>query len=180
MSRFLWTEPREKAAVLLAENDLSDETIAARVGVTRRTLARWKLDAEFAAKVGDHVGQIQVAMLRLTIAKKHERLRVLDRMHDKVLRVIDERADEYADAAASGKTVPAGGGTGLVVRSFKQVGTGHDAMLVEEFAVDTGTLRELRALEEQAAKELGQWVEKTQYEDMTRVVEIVGVPDDAI
>ena len=54
------------------------------------------------------------------------------------------------------------------------------AELVEEFAVDAGTIRQVMALEEQAAKELGQWVEKQQFEDVTRVVEIVGVDAEAI
>lgn len=171
-SPFGWTKPREEAAILLAENNLSDEAIAQRAGVTRRTLANWKLHPEFSARVGDHVGQIQVGMLRLAIAKKHKRLETLDAMHDKLLRVIDERAAEQLNAP--------GADTGLVVRQIKQVGAGRDAQIVEEFAVDTGTLRELRALEEQAAKELGQWIEKSQVEDFTRTVELVGVDADRI
>jgi hypothetical protein len=172
-SPFAWNKAREEAAILLADNDLSDEAIAQRVGVSRRTLTTWKQHPDFAARVGDHVGQIQVAMLRLAIAKKHKRLEVLDTMHTKLLNVIEERSVEYEDEAPGTRT-------GLVTKTYKMIGTGRDATMVTEWGVDTPTLRELRALEEQAAKELGQWVEKSQVEDLTRIVEIVGVESDAI
>lgn len=175
---FRWNAQRHEAALLLAENELSDEKIAERVGVTRRTLARWKVDPEFAAQVGDNVGQIQAAMLRHSIAKKHKRLGVLDELHDKLLTVVAERAADYADVADG--EVPAGGGTGVIVRQIKQIGSGRDAQVVEEFGVDVGLIREIRALQEQAAKELGQWIEKSQVEDLTRIVEIVGIESDAI
>ncbi|HEU0165846.1 MAG TPA: hypothetical protein VFQ54_12445, partial [Thermomicrobiales bacterium] len=55
---------------------------------------------------------------------------------------------------------PAGGGTGLILRQYKQVGSGRDAQLVEEYVVDTATVRQIQSLHEQAAKELGQWTEK--------------------
>jgi transcriptional regulator with XRE-family HTH domain len=191
------TEARARAAVLLAEDDLTDEQIAAMVGVTRRTLARWKTNADFAALVGDHVGELQAAMLRLTVAKKRERMKVLDRLHEKLLTVIDERAEEYAALAeqqaaepdtkrvyrqvfGGSGTVPAGGGTGLIVRQLKVVGAGPMAREIEEFAVDTGLVREIRAVHEQAAKELGQWVERSEVDQRTTMVEIVGVDTEAI
>ncbi len=142
---------RERAAILIAEDDLADEAISAAVGITRKTLHNWKQDPDFTAIVGDRVGQIQAAMLKHAIAKKHRRLAVLDDLHDKALQVIEERID--TDGAP-------GQSTGLVVRQLKQIGAGKSAEVVEEFTVDTGLLREIRALHEQAAKELGQWTEK--------------------
>lgn len=168
-----WTQQRSKAALLVAEDELSDEEIAKEIGVTRQALAGWKRHPEFAAMVGDHVGQFQAVMLRLRIAKKRERVKVLDELHTKLLTVVEERAREYAGVAA-------GGATGIVVRQVKQLGSGPFAQIVEEFAVDTGTIRQIMALEEQAAKELGQWVDKSQIENLTTVVEIVGVESDAI
>jgi hypothetical protein len=53
-----------------------------------------------------------------------------------------------------------GGRTGLLVRTIKSIGSGEKATTVEEFAVDTGLLREIRELELQVSKELGQFVEK--------------------
>lgn len=178
-SGFRWNAQRHRAALLLAENEHSDQEIAASLGIVRATLARWKTDSDFAAQVGDHVGQIQAAMLRHAIAKKHKRLTVLDGLHDKLLTVVEERAADYANNAESGD-VPAGGGTGLILRQIKQIGSGRDAQIVEEFGVDTGLIREIRAIHEQAAKELGQWQDKLQVEGLTTVVEIVGIEADAI
>jgi len=64
--------------------------------------------------------------------------------------LIDARAEELNGA------VP-GGETGLLVRQIKLSNTG---IQVEEFAVDTRLLKEMRALEEQVAKELGQYADK--------------------
>ena len=151
----------------MADDSLSDEAIAAEVGVSRKTLALWKLHPDFAAKVGDHVGRLQAEMLKYRIAKKRERLRVLNDLHEKQLAVIAARAADawHAD-------VP-GGETGLVVKQLKTVKHAyepdpddedgrHRSYTAEQWeaAVDTALIREIRATEEQAAKELGQWVEK--------------------
>lgn len=177
---FRWDRRRRKAALLLAEDDLSDVEIARQLGVSRFAIYDWKQHPEFAAEVGDHIGQLQAAMLRYVVAKKRHRMKVLNGLHEKLLTVIDERATDYAEKAESGEEIPAGGGTGLVVKQYKQLGSGRDATIIEEFAVDVATVKEIRAVEEQAAKELGQWVEKVQTEDLTRIFEVVGVPEDAI
>ncbi len=57
-------------------------------------------------------------------------------------------------------TVAPGMETGLIVRSYKVAG----GQMVEEFSFDAALLKELRAHEEQAAKELGQWTEKSKVE----------------
>ena len=43
-SPFPWTHARAEAAVLVAEDAVTDEEIAAKVGVSRRTLTTWKQD----------------------------------------------------------------------------------------------------------------------------------------
>ena len=162
-------EARARAAVLVAEDERSDEDIAAAVGIARRSLARWKRDPEFAALVGDHIGQIQAAMLKHAIAKKHKRIAVLDDLHAKALQVIAERSDDETMADAPG------GDTGLMVRQVKMIGYGKSMQVVEEYAVDTGLLREIRALHEQTAKELGQWVDRSESEVTRTEIQIVGV-----
>lgn len=160
------------AAQLVAEDDLSDEEIANQAGVSRRTLTTWKQHPEFAAVVGDHIGQLQAAMLKRGIAKKRKRIATLDDLHQSLLQVIAERSGQYPG-------IP-GSETGLIVKQYKQIGAGRDAQVIEEYAVDTATIREIRALEQQAAQELGQWVDKQQIEGLTRVIEIVGVDAEAI
>jgi hypothetical protein len=172
-AKFRWTPAKSRAAVLLAEDDRSDVEIAAELGVAVSTLWRWGQHPEFAATVGDHVGKLQAAMLRYPIAKRRERIRVLNSLHEKQLAVIAARAAEMAGACP-------GGETGLMVRQIKAVNTGRGPTAIEEFAVDTGLLREIRATEEQAAKELGQWVEKSEAAvGLTGAVRLIGVdPED--
>lgn len=59
----------------------------------------------------------------------------------------------------------AGGETGLLAHNVKGLGKGDDFELVDEYAVDTGLLREIRETEKQAAIELGQWQEKILTQD---------------
>jgi len=47
MSAFDWTKQREEAVALLADDKLSDEEIARRIGVGERTFARWKKEPAF-------------------------------------------------------------------------------------------------------------------------------------
>lgn len=49
--RWAWTPARERAAELVAADELTDEAIAAAVGVSRRTLTYWKRHPEFRARV---------------------------------------------------------------------------------------------------------------------------------
>lgn len=144
---------------------MTDEQIAAEVGVHRTTLAEWKKDSVFAGLVGDQVGRLNAAMLRLPIAKKRERLKVLDTMHRKALGLIEARGDDMQDETP-------GGGTGLLVRQVKQIGSGKDAYTIEQYEADVPLMREIRALEEQAAKELGQWIDKREVSGEIRTIEI--------
>ena len=63
--------------------------------------------------------------------------------------------------AADMASVP-GGASGLLVRQYKQ--TGKDSYEVE-YAFDAALPREMRATMQQAAQELGQWLEKHQFVD---------------
>ncbi len=162
------TKKRHQAALLVAEDDLSDMDIAEAVGIGRTTLSRWKTDPEFNALVGDQVGQLNGAMLKLTIAKKRKRLEVLDALHDRANQVIAHRAERHATELEDGETpvsatkrifgdvTPAEAATGLLV---KQETVNNSGMKTVNWSVDTGLMKEIRALQEQAAKELGQWEE---------------------
>ena len=155
--KFRWSKAAADAAVLLADDEITNEHIAESVGVSVTTLWRWRQEPEFQERVAEHTAALHAAMLRHAIAKRHKRIAVLDRLHTKAIAVIDARAEGMA-----GEDAP-GADTGLLVKSYKQVGQGPAAQLMEEFAVDTGLLREIRAIEEQAAKELGQWIEKSEH-----------------
>jgi hypothetical protein len=167
-TKFVWRRGYAEAAVLVAEDDLTNEKIAESCGISVTTLWRIRQRPEFQERVQEHVAAFQAAMLRHAIAKRHKRVATLDRLHEKALAVIEQRAEQMKDNAP-------GVNTGLMVKSFKQIGAGPDAYAVEEYTVDTALLREIRAIEEQAAKELGQWEEKQAITGDVMVRRYIGV-----
>jgi transcriptional regulator with XRE-family HTH domain len=156
------------AAIRCAEDLMTDEEIAAEAGVSRQSLYNWRQRDDFQDAIKAADAAILQKALRLPIARKHYRVKTLNDQHAKALAVIDERAAEMAG-------VVAGGGTGLLVRQYKQIGTGRDAQTVEEFAVDTALMREIRATEEQAAREVGDWQDNNAIISGTIGVRLIGV-----
>jgi hypothetical protein len=183
---FTWNAKRHRAAILVAEDDLPDHAIAKEVGIGKRTLEDWKAHPDFMAQVGGHIGQLQASALKFSIAKRHKRVGDLDKLYRKAMDVVELRAAQYcgeADTPAEAArrifrngTVPEAV-TGLLVKKESISGNG---IISTEWAVDTGLLKEIRALQEQAAKELGQWVERSESEQTTTIVQIVGVEAGAI
>jgi hypothetical protein len=171
---FRWTVARNRAAALLADDELADHEIAARCDVTRRTLTRWKLIPAFASRVAELVREAGDVASRYAIGKKASRLHGLDDRRRRMAQVIEERA---ADPAMQG--VP-GGKTGLLCHTTKSIGGGDNAREVDEYAVDTGLLKELREIEKQAAQELGQWTEKREVGGTIRIVAALELTDDEL
>lgn len=152
--QFAWTPPRVRAAELVADDALTDEQIAAAVGISRRTLHAWRQTPEFVARVEERRQAQREAIEAKGIADKRNRIGYLNERHAAMRLIVKERG-EHEDMAG----VP-GGATGYVVCTTKAIGMGANQQVVEEYAVDTGLLREFRAHEQQAAQELGEWVEK--------------------
>lgn len=103
------------------------------------------------------------------IARKEARVAALNDLHDRVAQVIRERGADPAMAS-----IP-GGGTGLLVTTYKRLGQGDDAETVREYRVDVATVAEARHLQEQAARELGQW-EPQQQGDRSNVPFLIVMP----
>lgn len=164
---FRWTTQRSEAASLLAEDELTDVEIAARLGIGRGTLGRWKQSPVFGAKVAELAREMGERSARYAIARKTRRVLGLDDRRNRMLRVIEERS-----ADPSMQAVP-GGQTGLLVRTVKSIGGGDNAREVEEYAVDTALLKELREVEKQAAQELGQLTEHVELTGAV-VVKVLG------
>lgn len=150
------TALRERAAFLVAEDRISDELIAAELGVAKRTLERWKAEASFKVRVAQIIKELGEQLKALGLADRKSRLDALNDRHRRMNEVIRQRA-------ANLKSVPGGGDTGLLVRQVKGIGKGEDFQVVEEYAVDTGLLREMREHEKQAAIEVGEWTDRTQH-----------------
>jgi hypothetical protein len=92
-----WTEQRETAALLVAQDDLSDEKIAKKLKIDRRTLHRWKTVKEFRLRVDEHLDEIRKAILRFPVAKKIYRVERINRDWEelkKILRIRQKAARE--------------------------------------------------------------------------------------
>jgi hypothetical protein len=169
---FRWTGRTAQAAALVAEDRLPDKAIAAECGVTERQLERWKEHPEFRARVAGHVAAFREAVLSRGIARLENRVAALQDRWDGMKTVIRERAEEMQGECP-------GGGTGLLVRQVKSIGSGQAAREIEEYAVDTGLLKELREHERQAAQELGQWTDRQDVTSGGEVISFVTVPPGA-
>ena len=145
---------QEKAAMLVAEDQLTDEEIAHECAITRRTLATWKTQQLFIDRVRTAGAELTEAAMRHGVARRDRRLAALQKVHKRLLAVIEARATD-PDLQA----IP-GGSTGLIVRKpVVSMGT----IAGYEYAVDTGTIAELRKVQEQVAKELGQSIERHEH-----------------
>ena len=157
---FQWTETKEQAAALVARDELTNAEIAATCGITPRTLDRWKAHPAFMTRVTEHHEAYRQAVLEQGIADRVNRVKALNDRWERMQRVIEARSLEYSGVDKEGHPVIAGGETGLLVRQIKSIGIGQNNMTVEEYAVDTGLLKEIRETEKQAAQELGQWADR--------------------
>jgi len=72
MSSFEWTPKKNEAAVLLAQGYTIDET-ASEVGVSSRTIDRWKSDIEFSSEIDE-------LSVKVGVANKAVRLRIANRI----------------------------------------------------------------------------------------------------
>jgi hypothetical protein len=145
----------KKAAQLVAAGELDDQDIAIKVGIGRTTLYRWRKLDKFNAKIEAYRQAIHESLMHRAISSVEQRINRNNRDWLKLQEVIRQRADDPEVRKA------AGGSTGLLVRIEKSIGSGDSTKIVEEFAVDTATLKALLDLEKQAAIEIGQWNEKT-------------------
>jgi hypothetical protein len=159
MPNFRWTERTVEAAALVAKDELTNQEIAGKVGVTPQALGKWKANPEFMARVDGHIAEFAETIRRRGIAQLGRRVDALNDRWNRMRRVIESRAEAYADDMH-------GGDTGLICRTVKwerkwnEERKENESVPVYEYEVDTGLLRELREHEKQAAQELGQWTEK--------------------
>lgn len=166
----LTNQKREQAAQLIAEDRFVDIKIAEKCGITERTLTNWKNDEEFKTRVAELVDAFSRRALKYALARRERRVTVLNDLHERMLQVIDERAQNPEMVG-----VP-GGITGLIVRNIKSVGKGEDFQLIDVYEVDTALIREIRATQELVAKELGQSVEKREL----RIKSLKDLTDDEL
>lgn len=135
-----WTEQRERAADLLAEGRPMRVT-ADEVGCSIGTIANWKKQPEFMARV-------RKTLMAPRISNRIERLNGYQRLWELTWQIVNERSRAMAH-------VP-GGDTGLLVERVKVAGKAF----MPEYAYDRDLVSEIRALGELVARETGQWTER--------------------
>jgi hypothetical protein len=174
------SRPRVRlAARLVADDVLTDEEIAAQCGISRRALTKWKNRPDFAALVAQEREEILREMLRHPIARKPERIRRLNELHERCWQIIEERAAASA-ARANDPDLPPGATTGLVIEEERHIATKHKTETVKVPRVDTDLIRQIQSLQQQVATELGQWVEQREVTANVPVVHLIGIDPEAI
>jgi hypothetical protein len=161
------TEQQQKAAELLAKG-VKVAKVAKALGLCERTIYNWKLDAIFKSEVARIEAEWRGRARQYGAADQDYRLRDLNDRYARLRAVIQQRARD-----PQFQEVP-GGKTGLLTVSYKMMtrldsSTDPPTRITEpvaEYAVDTGMLAEMRAIEQQTAIELGQWKPKSQVENM--------------
>ena len=157
---FKWTQKAEKAALLVFQDDLLDEDIAKECGVVRSTLSKWKALPEFQARVEEIAEAARKSFRKKSLASKEARVSVLDDIHSRLLKVVEERAKQHENIDDLDASPAAGASSGLMVLTVKHLPGGGR---VEEWAVDTGTVDSVLKVQKQAAQELGDWTEKKEH-----------------
>ena len=154
-------DKRALAAKLLAETKLSFPEIAAKVGCSTRTLGYWRDDPAFGRLLDEARNAWRARANAGGLADLDFTLRNLQDRHKRCRAVIEARA-----ADPTYKNQP-GWRTGLltVTQKMKSLGDKQGQVEVPEFAVDTGLLEEMRAIEVQIATHLGTWKRRIEYSD---------------
>lgn len=145
---------REMVAYLIAESRFTLQEISDQTGIPQSTISYWKKDRDFMVVVDEHRHAIRSTIRANGISVIENRVAALNRRWRKLERIIEARA-----AAPEMQEVP-GGDTGLLAHTIKSIGSGPTAERVDEYNLDAALLSAMLNLEQQAAKELGQWEEK--------------------
>lgn len=154
------TQKQIDAAKMTAAGQLSQKTIAKAVGISDRQLRTWLQRPDVQFQIREFQGEWRTAVRANGIADQDRRIAHLNDRHELLMQVIRERAE-----SPEMEKVP-GGKSGLLTVTYKMLTRMEDdekvSEPVPEYKVDTGTLAELRAIEQQVAIEMGQW--KTKHE----------------
>lgn len=178
------TERQEQAAIYIAQGK-PYTNVADTMSVKRATVQRWLKLPAFGSRVSEEAQRIKDAIRDAGIANRQNRIDALNQRHKLMEAVIAARAEanrrrsvlmdqrtgkqlgglmatgtgseptEDRDQIDFDTYAAAGAETGLMVHTVTYLKDGRR----EEWAVDTGLLKELREHEKQAAIECGQWEE---------------------
>lgn len=160
----------EQFAQLVARGESAGQAYVSAYGAAKgadQSACRLLKNAQIRSRIGELQAEISSNMLNASIRERNFRLQALQNRWDLLSRVIRERAETYGQMSSDGApaaegdgqgaepktewTRAPGAGTGLLCLDYR----GKDAVQAV-WKVDTGLLAEMRAIEEQAARELGE------------------------
>ena len=87
---FKWSSAARKAAVLVAEDQITNAAISQNCLISPRTLSAWKLHPDFRAEVEKHKSLTAEDITAFSIARKIERVRALDLIHTKLAGLVKD------------------------------------------------------------------------------------------
>lgn len=152
--RGILTKQKVKAARLVANGDMSYAAIGREVGATKSAVATWAThDPLFRARVQQFLDSDNAEIERQGVSSRVHRIRTLNNLYKKMNTIIEDRA-AFTNGVVEQEP---GWETGLLGRKT----TTNGRNVTVEFFTDTNLTRELRDVMVQAAKELGQWTEKS-------------------
>lgn len=140
----------EKLLALYREQSGSENSVPT---LRMSTLTGWSVAHAWQQRLADIAEAERQAIVARGIADRIERVKSQNDRWQRMQRVIEAREVRHPESDYAA----AGADSGLMVLTVRHLPGGGRT---EEWAVDTGLLRELRELEKQAAQELGQWTEK--------------------
>lgn len=106
---------------------------------------------ELQSKVAEKVVETVAKAETRSITDRSHRIALLQDLADRMLLVASERTTDPIEQAKTG------GKSGLLAAQIKVVRTPKGLQAGYEYVLDTGFIRELRAVAQQAAQEAGQW-----------------------
>lgn len=143
---------REQFAQLVARGESAGQAYVAAYGPAKgadQSAFRLLRNAQIRRRIGELEAEISSKLLEASIRERNTRVKALQNRWDLLNAVIQERAEIYGQM---GEERGPGAGTGLLCLDYR----GKDAVQAI-WKVDTGLLSEMRHIEEQVARELGQW-----------------------
>ena len=159
--KFNWDPRKERAAMMEAEASMNQYTsvkqMAKSLNVSYNMLCFWRQHPDFRARVEQNKETLRQQSLALPVANKAARIRQINDRWTRLQEVIRQRAASAAQEDPD-HLVP-GYDTGLLVHTQRAVGSGPNQRIVDEYELDNAVLDELRSLEIQAAREMGQLTE---------------------
>jgi hypothetical protein len=86
-ARFVLDEVKLKAATALARGDKTDDQILPDLGISKRTLSRWKEHPDFQLKIAEIIADIDITM-------KAERIKIVKKEITRVLKKLELNEDK--------------------------------------------------------------------------------------